>query len=316
MMLGRFKSTRDPRDPIMRQLVKPSRHPIRGSCRVGGREPLELIIRGSNPKRPSLYVCPVCRSAYSPNYVIGSDEVRHAHARETAIKCCQGRCEICQTPTKKYHSHCEECQKRRSMDRREEWAARAKVVPLDLDAWHYCDHFSGSNDGYFPSFGDIMQELIEADEDAEGDSDAELPDLPPYLIPCEAVTVSFDIQTFEETVSEQIEWDDGNGLDFVRGLGEMHAAIEAFNAANAGNDFCWRADYSRVVILDADYFNRRFGIDRNGLPKTSWSDRPPSIEPYIAARYQKRIEIGREKAVKRAAEWAAQWAAERAKVLA
>lgn len=336
MMLGRFRSTRDPRDPMMNQYVKSARKPIRGlpllclplvpahkpapvpaatdlvranrrlvraAPRVNAREPIELVAR-SNPRgSAAMYVCPVCHLGYGINTVIGTEDVRRAYAYEQAMRCCRGRCVECQTPTKKYNQHCEACADKRFKARKEEWAARAKVVPFDENGWFYCDHYTNHNEGYFNGFDELLEYLIEHDET---DEDGELPDLPPYVMPCRPVTVSLSIEHIEESISEDVSWDDCEPLDLVKGLDALRTAVETFNAANADNYFAWEADYRRVVIFDADYFNTKFGGDLNGLPNVSWSDRPPSIRPHIAQRYRERVRVGRAKA----AAWSAKFNAE------
>lgn len=277
MMLGRFQSTRDPKNPLMRIAVRQGRHPIKAATRVTQREPREITLRGSD--RTVAYICPSCSMLLSPDqYHGGTRQDRLAAARNGAIHCCDARCQQCGTPVKKYHSRCCDCSEKRMAQERRAWAARAEPCTLADTDWIYADGYGSSyGDGYFPS----MDELVEWCRD-EG------VDLPAYVHPCNEITVSVDAAEIYERIDEEVATED-SASERLSGCAEFEAAIDAFNAANAG-PMAWTADFRRVIILDEAKFNAEFGNDVHGRPITSWSDRPPTVDAITLAKYRKIVE--------------------------
>ncbi len=273
-MIGKMRSVRDSRDPLMKSLVQPSRHPIRGQVRLAKGGVRTLVHGGS--ARPAMYVCARCSFAYSPNHFHGPEDARHAAAREQAERCCDNRCRTCRAPVQRFHARCEDCSRKDSTRQRRAWAKRAKVVTLAETDWIFAEGY-GYNEGYFAE----MSELVEwcADEGCH---------LPSYVNPCREIIPSLDADHILEQLDEDLGCEE-SALDRVDGVDELVAAIEAFNTKNANNHVAWMADSTRVIILDADAFNAEFGTDDHGRPDMGWRDKPPSVDPITMDKYRLRL---------------------------
>lgn len=256
----------------------PSRHPIRGRPRIGPvSDPIELWAPGA--ARPSIYVCRRCKTGYNM-LLQGTDDERHAYARWQAARCCDARCERCQAPVQRFHSRCEACQRLHMAAQRRAWAPRAKPVPDD-GGWVYSDDVQGYNDGYFDSLASLVEYIEENVSDGLT--------LPAWVHPCLAHTPSLDVTDMYEQMDENWEVEDQSPSedipdDLAKALEDV---VEQINQKLTAT--CYNADFSRVIILDAERFNAEFGIDVHGRPITSWSDRPPTVPAIDVIRYWRRI---------------------------
>lgn len=259
----------------------PSRHPIRGRVRVGPlSEPIELW--APHATRPSIYVCRRCKTGY--NLLIqGSDDERHAYAKWQAASCCDRRCERCQAPVKRHHSYCDACSRRRQAESRRAWAKRAKPV-ADDGGWIYTDDVNGYNDGYFDSLASLVQ-FLEEDGVADGLT------LPAWVHPCRELVATFDLVAAYESMDEDFGVEDRYPSESIPDVDAkaLEAIVDKINADFKRGPTAYSADFSRVIILDAEAFNREFGNDTYGRPILSWQDRPPTVDAVDVARYWKRI---------------------------
>lgn len=275
-------------NPLFRLRVsRPSRHPIRARPRVGPvSQPIELWAPGA--KRPSIYVCRRCKTGYNL-LLLGSDDERHAHAKWQAARCCDARCERCMAPVERYHSRCRDCQSLHLAEQRRAWAKRSRPVEYD-GGWVYSEHVSGYNDGYF----DSMDALVEYVEESVSDGIT----LPPWVIPCREIHPELDLSVAYEHMDDDFCVDDMSPSQEVsdadaKALDEIVARINDGLRSTTG----YQADFSRVIILDAEAFNREFGNDLTGRPITSWSDRPPTVDPILVSHYWRRISEAQAEAI-------------------
>lgn len=256
---------------------RPTRKPIRAERRIGTlRDPLVLVVAGTT--RPQMYACPRCRTCYSTSSLIGPEAERIAYAREQAMRCCDGRCRTCNAPVERYWGSCRSCTEKRLAKERREWAVRSQPVPYD-GGWIYSEHVCGWNDHYFDSMDTFVEYC--ADEGMM---------LPAWVHPCREITPKFNIDASLESMDENFGVEDqypSSEIDDAdsKALDALVARINASLKSMIG----YQVTFSRVIILDADAFNREFGNDAYGRPITSWRDREPTVDPILAAKYYRTI---------------------------
>lgn len=112
-------------------------------------------------------------------------------------------------------------------------------------------------------------------------------DLPSYVHPCTEVTVAIDASEIYERLDEESGLED-SWSENADGTAELEAAIDVFNKANSG-PAAWLADFTRVIIIDAERFNAEFGTADNGTPLVSWRDQPPTVDPMTLAEYRAKL---------------------------
>lgn len=213
--------------------------------------------------------------------LIGPDADRIAYARDQALRCCDNRCRTCNAPVQRHYSNCNECHEKRRKAERRAWAYRATPVPYD-GGWIYTDHVSGYNDGYFDSLDALVEYIADNADEALM--------LPAWVHPCREIHPTLDITCAYESMDEDFGVEDVSpSADIPDGLArEMDALVAKINDAVAGQT-AYHARFSKVIILDANAFNAEFGNDLNGRPITHWSDREPTIDPILAAKYYRTI---------------------------
>lgn len=178
-----------------------------------------------------------------------------ARTIEQATKCCSPyKCTGCgvELPRKNYRTACPKCEAEKEREREAACFAAAEKV-TEWEGWLYSNEVPGYNDGYYANIGELMgfvaDNTPDAEELAELDEDelSEIPNLPVYLWTCDEkrfATASLD--SIMENISDR-GYEDFDTAD-LKGTEALGAAIDAFNAANAGL-VSYSPNYNKALIL-------------------------------------------------------------------
>jgi hypothetical protein len=175
---------------------------------------------------------------------------------EQAESCCADyKCTYCgvDVPRKNFRHACSSCIAEKEREKEAARFAAAEKV-TEWDGWLYSDEIQGYKDGYYADVGELMDYIADNTPDAEEmaelkeDELAEIPKLPEYLWTCDEerfATASLD--SIMENISDR-GYEDFDTAD-LKGTEELGAAIDAFNAANAGI-VSYSPNYKKALILE------------------------------------------------------------------
>ncbi|GAB5444397.1 MAG: hypothetical protein Fues2KO_47460 [Fuerstiella sp.] len=154
--------------------------------------------------------------------------------KSDAELCCkQWKCQRCSDEVDRFRTLCNSCQRIRSDEKMQERLNSATLLE-DHDGFVWTPAL-GYNDGYF----DSVSELLSYCEDEELDA-------PEFVFACRARTLSVDVYDILGRLDEQ-GWEDMT--EDAKGVEELSAAIDAFNAANAYTFKVWNYDFKHKVAV-------------------------------------------------------------------
>ena len=185
----------------------------------------ELFLKDG--KSAGIFFCGECR--------------RVAPTQDIAVDCCQTyRCRECGKDTGAHHyTVCEDCRRKARDAKEAERFAKAEKLTA-WDGWVYCEG-RGFQDGFFPTLGDLMDDL---DDDTEGD---EAPAIT-YAWTCQPTQfVRASLSDITERVADEAYED--FDVDELAGLKELSDAIVKFNKANEDR-VSYAPDYAKAVLLN------------------------------------------------------------------
>lgn len=141
------------------------------------------------------------------------------------------------------HSGCSRIRQRKLSEERFEKAE--KIEPEEYSGFVFCDQLSGRNEGYFRSFGELLDALEDLDEEVE---------IPKYCFCCKpSQLVKVDPENIYERILDGAYEDAYEDMD---GKDEFHKACKKFEEANASLITCL-PDYSRAIEIKPEMVERR-----------------------------------------------------------
>jgi len=183
--------------------------------------PIQLLMPDGVPS--GVFACEKCGT------------VNNSHSM--ASRCCNWKCDQCgkdvtRGMTKCIHCICEALRKR-TLERLE-----AAEEVNEWDSWVYSEDFTGHNDGWFESIGDLIDYVGDLDADERGN-------LPDFVF-CSTTDIrKIDLGEAIERACEDGYEDMGVGGFRLRK--ETQEAIDRFNKANEKALTVFEVDYKRKV---------------------------------------------------------------------
>ena len=186
--------------------------------------PIELFTKEG--KATGVYFCEKCRIVNT--------------VKDVVERCCAPwKCETCGGDTKKYWTTCDDCRAKKEAE-----AERARFEKAEkLTSWNGWVFKDGTGrDGYSQSLGDFMDCYAEEQENSDDPEP-----LPEYVWACkETRFVRADISDISSRIDDDAYED--FEFDSLRGIPELKAALEAFNAANI-DAISYSPDYTKAVLI-------------------------------------------------------------------
>lgn len=153
-----------------------------------------------------------------------------------AEACCRPRLCQCGKPVDLGWTVCNDCRQTKDIERERNRFNLAEKV-TEWDGPVYLEG-AGYSDGFFADVGEFLDWWDDDYPNWEGEP-------PGYVWTCD---VSNTVQCRASEMIENIEWPEGMEDNELKGLPELRAAVDAFNAANA--EFkSWEPNYKRALIL-------------------------------------------------------------------
>lgn len=185
-----------------------------------------------------LYACGKCGLCYSPKaYACGEDKAHEAASRAAEECCAPVHCKDCGCIIEKYRTLCSNCAETRKV---------RKATPVWFRDWSDPVYLEGTPDwcGWGEGYQETVKDLLDA-------CAAEWMPEPAYCWPCTCTPLALNAESLLEHAVDDMHED---AMDEIVDADGLVAFIEAWNA----NQTCetWYPDYSRVVVLDRERFER------------------------------------------------------------
>ena len=177
-----------------------------------------------------------CYGGFAPTRVYACGKCGHVKSSDVeAESCCRPSiCPCGKNPNDPGWTLCNDCRRSKEIERERARFEKAEKVT----AWDGPVYLEGAGNEFFSDLEEFLQWWQDEAVDWDGEP-------PAYVWTCHVRnTVSADVSD----ITEHIEWPEGMEDAELKGLDELRAAVDAFNAANA--EFkSWEPNYKRALIL-------------------------------------------------------------------